>query len=437
LAAGVIVQPLSQDVPITRGTSVNIGVAVNNLSTTSSSDWALEALDSWLSIPQSTGSLRPQGLDEVPVYVSAVNLQIGTHIGRLQLSSTFGSQTVFVVAHVTPSPAQMSITSGNDATGLPGSSLPPLQVLVLDENDAPLPGVPVVFTITAGGGTLNVREVTTNSAGLASVILTLPAKPGAVKVVASTGTLFVTFNATALAAPTLLTDSIFNGVTFNANTSFGPGSILAIYGENLASGQDSATNALPSSLVTTRILITTPAGDVALPLFSVSPLEIIALLPLDVSPGRYLLHAEVGTLRSNNVEISVAALDPGIFTANGSGRGPGIFVKSDGTIVSAANAADRGSTVSFFAAGLGQVIPPIESGQPGASSEPLNRTIQAPRVFFDRYSANVLYSGLAPGIPGRYLVTVQVPALASPATNVSVSMTIGGFTSNRVTIPIR
>src|SRR5262249_16261567 len=114
LTPGVIVQPVSQDVPLTRGSTASIGVVVNNLSTTSNSDWQLETLDSWLSIPQSTGSLRPQGLSEVPVYVSAANLQIGTHIGRLQLTSTFGVQTVVVVAHVTPAPAEMSIISGND-----------------------------------------------------------------------------------------------------------------------------------------------------------------------------------------------------------------------------------------------------------------------------------------------------------------------------------
>ena len=31
----------------------------------------------------------------------------------------------------------------------------------------------------------------------------------------------------------------------------------------------------------------------------------------------------------------------------------------------------------------------------------------------------------------------RVPALLTPATNISVSMTIGGFSSNRVTIPVR
>jgi uncharacterized protein (TIGR03437 family) len=437
LTAGLVVQPLAQDLTLTRGATTQIGIALSNLSTSNTVTWQLNTSDSWITLTQPSGDLRPLASSQIPVAISAANLQIGTYIGRIQLSSVFGVQNIVITARVTPTPAQLVIAAGNNTTGLPGDDVAPLQVVVYDEALVPLAGVPVAFTITAGGGSLNAREVDTNSSGIAGVILTLPQTPASVQIVATAGALSVTFTVTALAAPTLLTDSIFDAVTYNANTSFGPGTVLAISGENLAQTSAIASESLPTSLALTRVLIATPGGDVALPLFSVTPTQITALMPFDVSPGRYMLRAEAGSLQSNPVEISVAAFDPGIFTLNGSGRGPGIFVKSNGSIVSAANAADRGSLVSFFAAGLGAVSPALEAGQPGASAEPLNRTIEAPRVFFDRFSANVIYSGLAPGIAGRYFVTVQVPASVSPATNVSVSLTIGGFTSNRVTIPVR
>src|SRR5262249_4328899 len=148
-------------------------------------------------------------------------------------------------------------------------------------------------------------------------------------------------------------------------------------------------------------------------------IQITALIPFNVSPGRYLLYCEVDSVRSNGVEISVAAFDPGIFTISGTGRGPGLFIKDDGSIVTASNPAERGSRVTFYAAGLGAVNPSIDAGQPGATAEPLNRTIETPRVFFDRFSASVVYSGLALGIAGRYQVAVQVPPLVSSSTNVS------------------
>jgi uncharacterized protein (TIGR03437 family) len=79
----------------------------------------------------------------------------------------------------------------------------------------------------------------------------------------------------------------------------------------------------------------------------------------------------------------------------------------------------------------------VAAGQPGAATEPLNRTVQRPRVFFDIYEAEVLYSGLAPGFAGLYQVNARVPTRVSPASNLPVSLTVGGAASNRVTIPVQ
>jgi uncharacterized protein (TIGR03437 family) len=437
LAPGLVIQPLLQEVTLMQGATAITGIALNNVSSINTVTWQLKAVDGWLGATQPSGSVRPLGSSQVPIAVSATDLRAGIYVGRLQLQTSLGLQNVSVEAHVISAPAQITIVSGNNGAGLPNTPLPPLQVLVSDETATPLAGIPVAFTIVSGGGALNVRTAMTSSSGTAAAILTLPPKPATVQVLAASGAASVMFTVNAIAAPILLTDSVFDAVTFNSSASFGPGSILAISGQNLASEAATAETPLPTSLVTTRVLLATPTEDVALPLFSVSPLQITALMPFNIPAGRYLLHTEVGSVRSNDVEISIAAFAPGIFTVNGSGRGPGVFVKDDGSIVTTSNPADRGSRVSFYAAGLGAVNPPVTAGEAGASREPLNRTTQAPRVFFDRFSATVLYSGLAPGLAGRYLVTIQVPASVSPATNVSVSLTIGGSTSNRVTIPVR
>lgn len=449
IGPSVIVDPLSVDKTLTQGTTMTTGVALTNVSTVTTFSWRLNAFDSWISVPEPNGTLRPGASLRVAIRISAAGLQAGTYRGHLQLVSGTQVQNPFsgacvqdilVEAHVTASPAQMTIVGGNNATGAIGTALPPLQVMISDANKIPLSGVSVNFAVTSGGGSLSARTVLTNAAGIASTVLTLPEIPGVVRVAATRGQLSVTFTATAirLAVPTLPADSVWDGVTFNDYASVGPGSILCIVGQNLAEAAVVAdSSSLPTLLQTTRVLLSTAANDVSLPLFSVSPLQVRALLPADVSPGAYNLHVEVASVRSNDVQISVATFDPGIFTLNESGRGPGIFIKEDSSLVTAANPADRGATVTFYAAGLGAVNPPIAAGQPGAVTEPLNRTVNNPRVFFDSYQAEVIYSGLTPGVAGRYQVTVRVPALVSPATNVSVSLTIGGFASNRVTIPVR
>ncbi len=214
--------------------------------------------------------------------------------------------------------------------------------------------------------------------------------------------------------------------------------MVSISGNNLSQTTIfSGAGALPQMLGTTRVLLVTSAGVVPLPLLSVSQTQIRALLPTDLSPGSYTLRVEADSVQSGEIPLVVAPFDPGILAQNGTGRGMGIFIKSDGSVVTASNPADRGAIVTFFAAGLGAVNPPVAAGQPGALAEPFNRTIATPRVFFDIYAAELIYSGLPAGAPTPYQVTVRVPAQLTPATNISVSLTIGGLGSNRVTIPVR
>ena len=75
-------------------------------------------------------------------------------------------------------PAKLVKISG-DQHGTPGKPLPsPLVVEVRDENGKPFAGVPVMFTVTAGSGTLGVANTSTDANGRAVSSLTLGAKPG-------------------------------------------------------------------------------------------------------------------------------------------------------------------------------------------------------------------------------------------------------------------
>ena len=52
-------------------------------------------------------------------------------------------------------------------------------------------------------------------------------------------------------------------------------------------------------------------------------------------------------------------------------------------------------------------------------------------------AALVTYSGLAPGFAGLYQVNAQVPADAPSGANVTVVISIGGTSSNPVTIAVQ
>jgi uncharacterized protein (TIGR03437 family) len=433
---GIISNPLSLDVKLIEGTATTTGVVLTNASIKTAS-WGLAAPDSWVTLPEPSGTMNGLSSATVPVRITADGLRTGTYTSRLQLFSGPYAQNVLLHVQITPAPAKITVVGSTQLTGTVGATLPPLQVLVSDSNQQPLPGVSVIFTITAGDGSLSDREVDTNVSGIANTSLTLPATAGVVTVTATVLNLSASFTITVLSPPSLLADSIIDGVTLNAYTSLGPGSVVTISGQNLAAATLLAGPALPDTLGNTKVLLTTASSDIALPLLSVSAQHVSAVLPLDLSPGTYGVRLQVGSAKSNSVQIPIAAFDPGIFTVNGSGHGPGIFVKDDGSLVTATNPADRGENVTFYSAGLSTVSPASPAGQPGATIEPLNRTIRTPRVVFDTYQAQVVYSGLVPGMGGRYQVTVRVPALLSPSNSISVSLTIGGFASNRVTIPVR
>ncbi len=438
LTAGIVVKPLGINVTLVHGTSTTSGVPLTSLSTTTTLPWKLSTLDPWITLGQTDGTLRPQASVQVPVVISAEALPPGSYRGKIQVGAGPFVQNIPVELRVTAAPAQIAVAGGSVTSGAPGGNVP-LHVLLTDADREPLAGIAVSFTIISGGGSLNPRTAVSNSAGVATSVLSLPATAGKVQVVASSGKVSLTFTITVAAAPSLLSDGVLDGISLNPYASLAPGSIVSISGTNVAEADAAAPNnvLLPAQLLSTQVILSSAGGDIALPLLSVSSSLIKAFIPPDVVAGVYGLRVEVAGVRSNTIQISMAAYDPGIFTQNDSGHGLGIFVKSNGTIVSASNPADRGTTVTFYAAGLGAVSPAAAPGQPGAVREPLNRTVRAPRVYFDSYSATVTYSGLAQGLSGRYQVNVTVPAALSPATNISVSLTIGGFASNRVTIPVR
>ena len=99
-------------------------------------------------------------------------ISVNTHIPALQ------ARGVEVNFH-TRTPHRIRIVSGNDRQGMPDATLAkPFVVEIQDQRDVAFEGVPVIFTITAGGGTLSKQTTTTDSNGRAESILTLGPNPG-------------------------------------------------------------------------------------------------------------------------------------------------------------------------------------------------------------------------------------------------------------------
>jgi plastocyanin len=89
-----------------------------------------------------------------------------------------------------PTPNAIAVSAGNSQVGAAGTALPEsLAVIVRDVSGAPLAGVNVTFTVTAGGGTVSPASRVTNAAGIAKTLRTLGPNAGTQTVSAAAGSL--------------------------------------------------------------------------------------------------------------------------------------------------------------------------------------------------------------------------------------------------------
>ncbi|MCZ6489303.1 MAG: hypothetical protein O7A06_02090 [Acidobacteria bacterium] len=233
---------------------------------------------------------------------------------------------------------------------------------------------------------------------------------------------------------------VVNGASFGTQPP-AAGSIGSIFGTNLASST-LAGNSLPleTSLGGTSVQV----NGVVAPLFFVSPGQINFQFPWEVEG-----QTEVSvTVTSNGVTgapmmISLGSFDPGIFVINPEGQGAVLIANAVelaapiGSVPGrATRPAGRGEFISIFCTGLGAVDNTPASGA-AATGDPLSRTISTPSVTIGGVDATVVFSGLGPGFVGLYQVNAQVPEDAPTGDAVELVLTIGGVTSNTVTIAVQ
>ena len=122
-------------------------------------------------------------------------------VAAVDMNGNVGRRNFVLLSKTVP---PLSKISGDNQRGLPNTPLPfPFVVQVWDVNDNSAPRrVPVTFTVTAGGGTLSVKQTETNSSGRARSTLALGPNLGTNTVEVSVAGIedTVTFNAVAGAA---------------------------------------------------------------------------------------------------------------------------------------------------------------------------------------------------------------------------------------------
>lgn len=233
--------------------------------------------------------------------------------------------------------------------------------------------------------------------------------------------------------PTVGAGGVVDGARFTPQLA--PGGIISIFGSGFATTAQAAESLpLRSWLGLTKVAI----EGLDAPLFYVSPTQINAQLPFELEGKiRAAIKVVFGGAPSDSVSLTLSPVAPGIFTLTSDGRGAGaILHTNDLTLVSSAKPATRNEGIAVYATGLGSVSPAVPSGAPGPRT-PLSRTTQEVSATIGGMVAQVVFSGLAPDFVGVYQVNVIVPSNAPIGDAVPIAITIGGVTSNNVTIAVR
>jgi uncharacterized protein (TIGR03437 family) len=247
--------------------------------------------------------------------------------------------------------------------------------------------------------------------------------------------------------PSVADGGVLNGASFVKGQSVTVGSLVSIFGSNLASGLSQAdTIPLSTSLGGVSVQFVNGGTTMSAPILFVTSGQVNAQVPWNLVPSGATQNVNV-VVSMNGVasapsQVTVGPFSPGIFTT-----GPpdfrAIAQNVDGTLAQPAGSiagltthpAKVGDAIIIYATGLGPVDnTPADGGIPPSGT--LVNTLTPPSVLVGGVSAQVLFSGLQPQFVGVNQVNIVIPNV--PAGNtVPLQLQMGGITSpNNVTIAV-
>ena len=150
------------------------------------------------------------------------------------------------------------------------------------------------------------------------------------------------------------------------------------------------------------------------------------------------VQVEYQRVRSEPLEIAVAATAPALFSADATGNGQGAIYNEDGTTKnSPSSPAAPGSVVILFGTGEGQTDPPGVDGRPAVDVVP--KPLAPVSVDVGGLPAAVEYVGAVPGnIPGVFQINARISRDIQPGDQVPVRVKIGAASSQAgVTVAVR
>jgi uncharacterized protein (TIGR03437 family) len=406
----------------------------------------------WLSVSPATGTSSASAPGSSSVSVNAAGLAPGGYTGLVSYAfsaAAVRSVNVTLIVDVTGAlietsaatpactptklvPTQLGLVSNfSQIQGLPVA----LQVLLTDNCGVPVSNAMVGATFSNGDAPLPLNPVDNVSGIYSATWVPLGVSPQVSVTVLATdagfapGSSRITGEVPASTAPVLTQNAVLSVYNPLIGGAIAPGGILELYGSNLAAAPVvSSIIPLTTTLGSTSVLI----GGVAVPLYYVSPTQINAQAPFELTPGsQYQVVVNVNGALTAPQTITVAPAEPGIAAYQ---NGQIIAQHLDGTLISETSPAKPGTYVVFYLAGLGATAMPVADGG-GSPLSPLANPIATPALTLNGVSEPYQFVGLTPGLVGLYQINFLVPAGTANGDMLLV-VSQNGVPSNSVILPV-
>jgi uncharacterized protein (TIGR03437 family) len=428
------------------GTSAPPAQTVAVSSTPSGSTFRVDASTrsgTWLTATSSS-PITPANLS---VSVNPAGLVAGTYTGTVALTPSNGNAISIPVTLIVRPAAGIAVSPASvDLSWRKGDAPPaPRSIQITGGGTSPTFGAQV----SPGASWLSVSPLSSTAPAAISFAVDptklAPASYSASVVVTGTGsaagavTIPVTLQVTA-PLPTIL--SVVNAAGYSRG-SVAPGEMVAVFGTDI--GPDSLTGL---TLDSSGAVATTLGGmqvlfdGVPAPLVYASGTQAAAVAPYELAIRKETtVQVSFAGQKSNGTNLAVVPTDPGIFTANSSGTGPGAIVNSDGSVNSPGNPAARGDVVVVYLTGEGQTVPAGVSGKVTTvnANKPLTPTPVLPvSVLVGGIPADFLFAGEAPGVVSGVLqLNVVIPSNA-PQGELPIVVSVGAKPSQSgVTVSVK
>ena len=243
-------------------------------------------------------------------------------------------------------------------------------------------------------------------------------------------------------APVITSGGVLNAAAVSAGDPVAAGSLISIFGTNLAAAQQAA-DSIPLSTSLSDVTSVQINGT-AVPLTFVSPGQINAQMPWSAAPGTATVVVNRGGA-SGSQTFQVAAVSPAVYFYQTGGQFYGIALNVDDyhlawpqNLVNGlpSEPAQRGHALLIYANGLGAVDPPAPMGDKTGAT--LRNVTTPVTVMIGGVQAQVLFQGLSPDFVGVNQINVMIPDTAPTGDTVPIQIVQGGVTTtSRVVIAVR